>query len=126
MIRGHIDEQNSIIVDVTVSGMRGSVVLPAHLDTEFSEDLSLPTSIAVTIGLDLIDEIQVELGDGRIVQQLSFLGVANLGEGPREVEILLSEADVALIGRTWLHGRVLYAHYATGEVVIQDAPHSEV
>jgi predicted aspartyl protease len=120
MIRGYIDEEDHAVVDVTVSGLRASLVLPAYLDTEFNSDLSLPTSIAVTLGLDLTGEAEVILADGRVVRELTFRGVADLGEEPREVEIFLSDSPEALVGRTWLHGRVLHANYAQGEFVIED------
>lgn len=125
MIQGWIDEEDHAVVEVTVSGLRGSVVLSAFLDTEFSEDLSLPTSVAVTLGLDLTGEAEIALADGHIVRQLTFRGVADLGEEPREVEILLSDSGDTLVGRTWLQGRVLHANYARGEFVIEDEKEPE-
>jgi len=126
MIRGYIDEEDHAVVDVTVSGLCASLVLPAYLDTEFNGDLSLPTSIAVTLGLDLTGEAEVILADGRVVRELTFRGVADLGEEPREVEIFLSDSPEALVGRTWLRGRVLHANYAQGEFVIEDEAGDQV
>lgn len=121
MVRGGIDETDSIILEVIVRGSRGRAGLPGHLDTEFAgADLSLPIHVAVTLGLDLVSSMKFELATGASATQLVLAGIAQMGdEGERAVDIIVNESDDVLISRQWLHGHSLYANYVTGEVVIQ-------
>ncbi|MCS6859832.1 MAG: hypothetical protein NZT92_05885 [Abditibacteriales bacterium] len=121
MIRGHVNEAGSIVLEVAVRGWRGRAVLHGCLDTEFSgADLSLPMDVAITLGLDLTGKMEFELATGEEATQLLFTGIAQMGdEEEREVSITVSDSNDVLISREWLRGHALYANYVTGEVIIQ-------
>ena len=118
MIEGIVDASGSAIVELNISGWRGSMTVSACMDTEFNGDVSLPFHIAVELGLNLVGRADVELGDGRVEREFTFSGVASIGGESREVEIFVSDSEDALIGRTWLSRGSLYINYVTGAVVI--------
>jgi len=66
------DSRNHPKIRFTVVGARKSSLLEAILDTGFDGYLSLPISIAVTLGIELITIIPVEYADGRRSQELVF------------------------------------------------------
>ncbi|MDZ7261338.1 MAG: hypothetical protein ONB05_04455 [candidate division KSB1 bacterium] len=122
MIHGYIDEIGTPLIDVTVEGTRSKITLPALIDTGFDGDLSLPIDIAVELGLELVTSIPLEFADGTITEDaLVFAGLANLNEGkPRNVEILLTSGDHALIGRNWFVNGSLKIDYKKGIVTINE------
>ena len=120
MIEGIVDENGSAIVELNVSGWRGSATVPACIDTEFNGDVSLPFYIAVDLGLNLVGRADVEIGDGRVEREFTFSGVASIGGESRKVEIFVSESEDVLIGRTWFSRGSLYINYMTGAVVIEE------
>jgi predicted aspartyl protease len=120
MIRGYVNDAQNAIVEFTVSGLRGSDVLEGCIDTEFDGDVSLPFEVAATLGLDLFGRVHIELANGQIEREYTFLGVASIGGESREVEILVSDSDEALVGRTWLYDGSIYINYVTREVIIEE------
>ncbi len=83
---------------IEVIGSRQTVTLTAIVDTGFDGDFCLPTRHAVQLGLELIGEQIVELADGTRRKELIFAGsVRFLGE-TREVKLMLTNSEDALIG----------------------------
>jgi len=83
---------------ITVGGAKRRVTLNATIDTGFDGDVCIPADTAVTLGLDLIDQIEVELADGSRNRELVFGGFAVFLGKKRMVEILLTEGDETLVG----------------------------
>ena len=93
--------------EIEVFGSRQAVTLTAIVDTGFDGDFCLPIRHAVQLGLELIGEQIVELADGTRRMELMFAGsVRFLGE-TREVKLMLTNSEDALIGARLLnHYRV--------------------
>jgi clan AA aspartic protease len=87
---------------IEVIGSRSRVRLPAIIDMGFSDELSLPTDIAVGLGLELVDRQRVVLADGSMRTELEFSCRVQFLDEEREVNVYLTELDEALIGTALL------------------------
>jgi len=101
-IEGYFDEYRQPRIRITVVGTHGEATVDAVIDTGFDGDLCLPILIAIKLGLELRDVMSVELADGTIKQELLFAGVVQLGRQRKDVNILLTESDDALLGMNLL------------------------
>jgi predicted aspartyl protease len=106
---------------VQVSGTRGSVLVTGVLDTGFDGHLCLPINLAVTLGLLLEGEDQVELADGSLSQELVFGGNVVFMGLHRRVDIYLTRSEEALIGTALLDGCRLMIDFATGKVKLTES-----
>ena len=103
-IEGCIDEELQMKIPVRVRGLRGIVDLEAVIDTGFNGALCLPVSVAVSLGLVLVDLRLTELADGRIQPELVFEGWIQLGEATEQiVDILITYGEDALLGMALLN-----------------------
>jgi len=103
-IEGRIDEELQMKIPVRVRGLRGIVDLEAVIDTGFNGALCLPVSVAVSLGLVLVDLRLTELADGRIQPELVFEGWIQLGEATEQiVDILITYGEDALLGMALLN-----------------------
>jgi len=98
MIEGHIDELHQALVSISVIGIRDEVVLNAVVDTGFSGEVCLPVPVAIQLGLELWGSEEFELADGTCREELVFRGNVLFGGEEREVAIILTNANQALIG----------------------------
>ena len=119
VVEGYVDDQGQALVEIGVGGSRGERVLKAVVDTGFSGDVSLPTSLAVQLGLELWGAEMFELADGSRVEGLLFAGRLRLGEEEREVEVVLSNSPDALVGAGLLRGKRLEIDYPSRQVIIR-------
>ena len=87
-MEGYIDEYRHPKVVVLVN----EVPIDTVVDTGFDGDLCLPIQVAIQLGLNLCDTIEVELADGTKKRELVFTGEAKLGDNKREVGIMLTES----------------------------------
>ena len=83
---------------IEVFGTRQAVRLTAIVDTGFDGDFCLPTRHAVQLGLELIGERLVELADGTRKKELLFAGSVRFLGKTREVKLMLTNSEDALIG----------------------------
>jgi len=97
-IQGYFDEYRQPRVRITVAGPHDEIAVDTVIDTGFNGDLCLPTQIAIELGLELRDVMNVELADGTIKQELLFAGAVKLGRQRKEVSIVLTESEDALLG----------------------------
>jgi len=103
-IEGHIDEELQMRIPVRVRGLRGVVDLEAVIDTGFNGTLCLPVSVAVSLGLILVDLRLTELADGRIQPELVFEVWVQMGEATEQtVDILVTYGEDALLGMALLN-----------------------
>jgi clan AA aspartic protease len=106
---------------IEVIGSRTSLHLSAIIDTGFDGDLSVPTDIAIALGLELRTKRKYTLADGSVHSELAFAGkVRFLGED-REIEILLTDLDVPLIGTALLEDCRLTVDFANETVELKKA-----
>jgi predicted aspartyl protease len=124
MMQGYIDDLGYPRVNVAVTGARRSVTLPALVDTGFDGDLSLPIRIAVDLGLELIASFSIELADGTVREdQPVFSGIGSLGDGrPREIEIVLTGCEEALVGLNWFRESSLCMNFKKRELTFEEIP----
>ena len=94
-------------VRIEAIGSRQTLALNAIVDTGFDGDLCLPIRLAVQLGLELIGEQLIELADGTQRKELVFAGSVGLFGATREVQIMLTNSEDALIGTSLLN------HYPT-------------
>jgi clan AA aspartic protease len=122
MIEGVIRETGTPVVTLKVLGTRGEVIVEGILDTGFDGFLCLPISIAVTLGLELIDTIRTELADGTVVEdELVFAGQVEWDGTVMSVPIVLTRSEDALIGTAFLQGYVVQLDYTANTIRIEKA-----
>ena len=93
------DERNHPKVNLIVSGQRQKRLLTALLDTGFDGYLSLPLTIAIPLGLELINVERVQYADGRISNELVFAVYLHKNDGNKQlVQATLTNSVEALAG----------------------------
>jgi predicted aspartyl protease len=122
-IRGYLDKARQPRVTIIVHGARGELTLDAVIDTGFDGDLCLPVPVAIELGLELYGAQRVQLADGSIRSELVFIGKAGFAGQPaqereQEREILLTEAEDALIGVGFLADWRLEIDFPKGAVYL--------
>jgi clan AA aspartic protease len=110
------------MIEVEVIGTRSTRGVLAILDTGFDGDLSLPISIAISLGVDLIGEQAVELADGTVRDELVFAASVRLLGETRAVRIYLTRSADALVGTNLLADCDLSIRFPTGRVRLKRAP----
>ena len=110
------------LASIEAIGSRRSHVLTAIVDTGFTGDLCLPTSIAVQLGLELIGEELIELADGTRKQQLMFGGSVRFFGETHQVEIMLTSSGDALIGTRLVDKYQLSIEFPGGHVKVPMKP----
>src|SRR3989338_5785062 len=103
----------------TVVGARKSSLLEAILDTGFDGYLSLPISIAVTLGIELITIIPVEYADGRRSQELVFSVNVELDGKKETVPATLTAVAEALAGTALLSKYELRVNFPQKKITLQ-------
>jgi clan AA aspartic protease len=103
-------------------GGRQTIELTAVVDTGFDGDLCIPTRVAVQLGLELIGEQPVELADGTQRGQLVFAGSVRFFGETREVQIMLTDSEDALIGTSLLNHYPLAIEFPGGQVKVRPRP----
>jgi clan AA aspartic protease len=121
MIEGTIQEAGTPILAIKVIGRGGEeVTVEGVLDTGFDGFLCLPISLAVSLGLELIDVTHMELADGTIVEdELLFAGRAEWDGTVMDVDILLTKSQDVLIGTAFLRGYQVRLDYEANTVRIE-------
>jgi len=120
MIHGYFDASGHPTIKIVVGGIRMQVEIEALIDTGFDGKVSIPSIIATQLGLELISLEWVELADGSIISSLIFKGQALLGGQTREVEMMLTDADEALIGTGLLANYRLEIDFVNRTIEIQE------
>jgi clan AA aspartic protease len=121
MIEGTIQEAGTPVLAIKVIGRGGEeVTVEGILDTGFDGFLCLPISLAVSLGLELIDVTHMELADGTIVEdELLFAGRAEWDGTVMDADILLTRSQDVLIGTAFLRGYQVRLDYPRGKVWIE-------
>ena len=103
-------------------GTRQTLALTAIVDTGFDGYLCLPIRLAVQLGLELIGDQLIELADGTQRKELVFAGSVGLFGATREVQIMLTNSEDALIGTSLLDTYALAIEFPGGLVKVRTPP----
>lgn len=106
-------------IRLTVVGARKSSLLEAILDTGFDGYLSLPISIAVTLGIELTTIIPVEYADGRRSQELVFSVKIDFDGKEIIVPATLTAGAEALAGTALLATYELRVNFSRQKITLQ-------
>jgi len=117
-VKAYFDPFGQPRVEIEVKGTRAAVRVAAVLDTGFDGELSLPIGIAMQLGLELRDVITVELADGSLSDELVFAGHLMEEGQTREVSILLTRSQDALVGTELLRGQRVVLDFGSSEAEI--------
>lgn len=120
-MEAYFDQAGHPRLKVRVMGSRTSILVDALLDTGFNGDICLPTPLAIQLGLELRDVIQVELADGTLKDELVFAGAVIWEGESKEVMITLTESQEALLGTGLLTDSVLKVDFAAQQIVVRRA-----
>lgn len=96
------DAKNHPKIRLAVGGAKQSNLLEAILDTGFDGYLSLPISIAVTLGIELTAVVTVEYADGRRSQELVFSVRVDFDGKEKIIPATLTAGAEALAGTALL------------------------
>lgn len=113
------DAKNHPKIRLAVGGARRTNLLEAILDTGFDGYLSLPISIAVTLGIELITIIPVEYADGRRSQELVFSVEIELDGKREKVPATLTAGAEALAGTALLTRYELRVNFPHQKIILQ-------
>lgn len=124
MIAGTIRDSGTPVVTLKVFGRGGAeVTVEGVFDTGFDGFLCLPISLAVSLGLQLIDATRTELADGTIIEdEPVFAGQAEWDGAAIDVEVLLTRSAEVLIGTAFLNDYVVQLDYKARTVRIEKTP----
>lgn len=89
-------------IRLAVGGARQKSMLEAILDTGFDGYLSLPISLAVTLGVELVAIVPVEYADGRRSEELVFSVKVDYDGKEETVPMTLTAGAEALAGTSLL------------------------
>jgi predicted aspartyl protease len=78
-LQGRMDENGQMWLTITVRGMRGETTIEAMVDSGFTWALALPVSVAVPLGLELVDFRPAELADGTVKHFFAFAVTVVIG-----------------------------------------------
>lgn len=106
-------------IKLTVVGARKSSLLEAILDTGFDGYLSLPITIAVTLGIELTAIVPVEYADGRRSQELVFSVKMDFDGKKVIVPATLTAGAEALAGTALLARYELQINFPRQKIILQ-------
>ena len=119
-LQGRMDENGQIWVTLTVRGMRSEATIEAIVDTGFTHPLLLPVTIAVPLGLELVDFTPMELADGRLQHFFTFAVTVVINGREFTTICLVTETGTPLIGTLFMQsiGATLIAKFAESAVAL--------
>ena len=119
-LQGRMDENGQIWVTLTVRGMRSEATIEAVVDTGFTRPLPLPVTIAVPLGLELVDFTPMELADGRLQHFFTFSVTIVIDGREFPTVCLVTETGTPLIGTLFMQsvGATLIAKFAESAVAL--------
>lgn len=120
MIEGTIHRSGTPTVSIRIMGKGSEQTVEGILDTGFDGFLCLPISLAVSLGLELIDVTRTELADGTILEdELVFAGQAQWDGQIMDVDVLLTRSEDVLIGTAFLRGYSVLLDYEAYSLTIE-------
>ncbi len=120
-MRGYFDDEGRPRIIVSLFGNRGETTIDAPIDTGFDGALCVPIPIAIPLGLELYGDHYYEFADGTVRHDLTFQEIVHLAKETRRTEIILTEAEDALLGSELLADYVLEIDYGNRTVEIRES-----
>jgi len=120
-IDGFLDEELQPKISLVTRGRRKAAHTVFVIDTGFSGDICLPVGLAIELGLELLGRDIVEFADGTIKRELTFAGWVDWYDARREVQVMLTDSEEALIGSGMLKDQKLTIDYPSRSVTIEPA-----
>ena len=112
-MKGVVDSRGRALLTIGIRSATDGpeTSLNAWVDTAFTGDLVLPRREVERLGLSRSTLAEVVLGDGQATQLTAFTAWIMWFGQLREVEIVASEVETALLGVTMMLGRRLEIDY---------------
>ncbi len=120
LIKGYFDKAEQPRVKLKVNGLRKSIDINPVIDTGFNDELCLPITAAIPLGLELAGRMLIELADGSSKSELFFRGWATWQGRTKPVRIFLTESSDALLGSRMMQGQSLNIDYANHIIAISE------
>lgn len=123
MITGVILDTGTPAIELKIRGSREELTLEGILDTGFNGFLCLPISLAVPLGLELIDVITSELADGTIVEDARVCASQAAWDGAlMHMRLLLTTSADLLLGTDFFQDSRVQLDYPASPVRIENVP----
>ena len=112
------DKNHHPKIKIQIKGKRQKGILTCLLDSGFDGYLCLPITVAVGLGLELINLQEVQYADGRISQELVFLTTVNFDDKEQEIPVTLTSATEALVGTSLLAKKTVTFNFPKNKILI--------
>ncbi len=120
MVRGYFDDEMYPVIPVQLGGPRGAIEVILVIDTGFDDDICIPVSTAIALGLPLIEVGFIEMIDGSIKKEFIFEAECQMGDlPPRNVNVYITESEDGLIGAGMLQDMKLEIDYGRRTVTLE-------
>jgi clan AA aspartic protease len=118
MMRGQVNEHLEAIIQIEIYSENSLVPISAIIDTGCTEYLTLPSTIAASIGLNARQTMQVSLADGRKTMLAMGRAVVRWNGNDQSITVLVAET-APLIGMALLENFDLHVEvFDSGKVTI--------
>ena len=114
-MNGLVDVKGRALLTVLVgaSAVQAETPVEVWVDTAFTGELVLPKATIQFLGLEPSLVIDAVLGDGQLAEVDTFVGWINWFGEPREIEVIASEKQTALLGVMLMLDHRLEVDYRT-------------
>ena len=131
MIRGYFDDEVHPVIPVQLRGPRGAIEVILAIDTGFDDDICIPVSTAIALGLPLGGVRFIEMIDGSIKKEFIFEAECQMGDLPLRnvhfvhrrlrltVNVYITESEDGLIGAGMLQDMKLEIDYGQRTVTLE-------
>jgi predicted aspartyl protease len=99
MLCGYFDDEAHPVISVQLIGPHGVIDVILTIDTGFDDDIYIPVSTAIALGLPLRRVGFIEMIDGSVKKQFIFKAECQMGDlPPKDVNVYITESEDGLIG----------------------------
>lgn len=120
-MEAYFDKSGHPKIKLLVLGKRQNQPVAALLDTGFDGFLSLPITLAVTLGLELIGTIQVQYADGRVSNELVFSANIEIDGTAKKIQVTLTNSVDVLAGTQLFAKKKVTLDFSRKSIRITDA-----
>lgn len=101
-MKPYFDRRGHPQIQIAVSGRKQKRLITAILDTGFDGYISLPLTVAIELGLELLNMVRVQYADGRVANELLFNVNVDFSGQTQTVQATLTNSIEALVGTSLL------------------------
>ena len=123
MINGNITltRQATLPVSILNHGNDQFITFNFVVDTGFTGGLQLPIADVRRLDLPLVDQVDSQLADGRVVRADVYAATASWLGNQTTVNVISTEGDIPLIGTNLLWGSAMSIEWEFGGLVSVEA-----